>query len=237
MKTSLSLWAFLATLLVGCLAHAAESKPTTRVSATVDVETEDPSGYALWIKQYNEVAKAKLGIDPYLRIYESRFDSRNVGKVRASSSASSVAELTKNTTALESDPAILALMNHMKTIRKLGARTLYQTVRFDGPNPKNSANYNTLVNLSDEAAYLKALDQLRTIFDAVGLKDAVISCSRIVAGRSDHTHRVVISVPSQERLAVFIDTMATNQRLNDWVADAAKYRTVVSNFTSREITK
>ena len=238
MKSSQILSACFATLLAACLAPAAETKTVNRVSSIVDVETDDPSGYALWIQKYNEVAKAKLGIEQYLRVYESRFDTREeVGRVRAVASAASVAELTKNAMALENDPAIAALMAHMKPLRKISGRTLYQTLRFEGANPKGSANYNSLINVTDEAAYLKTLDQLRAIYDAAGFKDAQLACSRVLAGRSNHTHRIVISLPSQERLAGLLDMMANNQRLHDWRAEVAKYRTVVATFTSREITK
>ncbi|MBI4623407.1 MAG: hypothetical protein HY736_09360 [Verrucomicrobia bacterium] len=83
----------------------------------------------------------------------------------------------------------------------------------------------------------KALDQLRVIFDASGLKDAKINAYRVLAGRTDHTHRIAISAPSPERLAAFLDLMANNQQLAEWVANSAKYRTVVANSTAREITK
>jgi hypothetical protein len=236
MKTTRKVWASLLTLLVACLVQAADPKPVARVIAITDVETDDPSGYATWISQYNQVAKAKLGIDQYLRVYESQMDGTRSGRVRAVASASSVAELMKNAVALESDIGIVQNRQHLNQIRKVGARVLYQALRWDG-TIKNSSNYNTLANVTDEAGYLKALDQLRTIFDAVGLKDAKIAAYRVIAGRSDHTHRITISTPSPERLAAFLDLAATNPQLNEWLASSAKLRTVVANSTSREITK
>lgn len=236
MKTTRTVWASLVTLFAVCLVHAADPKPIARVIAITDVDTDDPSGYATWISQYNQVAKAKLGVDQYLRVYESQMDGTRSGRVRAVAAASSFAELMKNATALETDAGIIQNRQHLSYIRKVGARVLYQAVRWDGPI-KNSSNYNTLANVTDEAGYLKALDQLRTIFDAVGLKDLKIAAYRVVAGRSDHTHRITISTPSSERLAAFLDLAATNAQLTEWIASSAKFRTVVANSTSREITK
>jgi hypothetical protein len=64
-----------------------------------------------------------------------------------------------------------------------------------------------------------------------------INACRVMAGRTDHSHRISISAPSPERLAAFIDLAATNQQVTEWITNSAKYRTVVSNLTSREITK
>ncbi len=226
-----------ATLLAACSASAADSKPIARVISVLDIETDDPGAYATWIKQYNEVAKAKLNIDPYLRVYQSGFDGKGAGNVRAVISAASVAELMKNAASLENDPAILENQQHIKAVRKIGARVLYQAVRFDGVNPKGANNYTTLAIIPDEAAYLTAVDELRKVLDTAGLKDAKIGVYRVLAGRTDHTHRVTVSLPSRERLAVFLDSAATHAQLNAWLASTAKLRTVVANMTSREITK
>lgn len=113
---------------------------------------------------------------------------------------------------------------------------LYQSLRRDGQN-KNASNYYTLAVVTDEPGYLKALDQLREILDANGLKDANISVWRVLAGRTDHTHRIVIATPSPERLGLLLDFVATNAQRAEWAANATKYRTVVSNGTVREITK
>lgn len=237
MKSHPRILASLATLLAAGLLSAAEPKLPARVMTTLDIETDDPSGYATWIAQYNEVAKAKLGLDPYLRVWQSWFDGRGTTRVRIVASAATAAELTRNNEVLENDPAILQIVSHMRPIRKLGARVLYQAVYFDGPTPKGAATFTTHAILTDEAAYVKALAQLRTIFDAIGLKDAKIGAYRASVGRTDHTHRITISLPSSERLAVFLDLMASNQQMADWLASVAKIRTVVTNFSSREITK
>jgi hypothetical protein len=237
MNTVRKLLASIATLLAACLVHAADSKPASRVMTTLDIETDDPTGYATWIAQYNEVAKAKLGIDPYLRVYQSWFDGRGTTRLRVVAAAASVAELVKNNEVLENDPAIVQIVGHMRPIRKLGARVLYQAVYFDGPTPKGASTFTTQAVITDEAGYVKALAQLRTIFDAIGLKDAKIGGYRTLVGRTDHTHRITISLPSAERLGVFLDLMASNQKVADWLASVATIRTVVTNFSSREITR
>lgn len=237
MKTTHKVLASFVTLLAACLLHAADPKPAPRVLTLLDVETDDPGAYAMWIAKYNEVAKAKLGIDNYLRVYQSRFDARSIGQVRVATLAANVAELTKNSLALENDPAIREITEHMRGIRKRGARVLYQGIYTDGPSARNAHNYSTELNVTDEAAYVQALTQLRTIFDEVGLKDVKMSAYRTIAGRTNHTHRVTINTTSPERLAAFLDTMATNKKVADWLASTAKIRTVVSSFTAREITK
>jgi hypothetical protein len=236
MKITRQVFASLGTLLAACLLHAADPKPVSYVMSILDVETDDPSGYATWIAQYNAAAKAKLGIDNYLRVYQSGFDARPTGRVRVVTSAASVVEMMKNTKALENDPAIMQNRDHLRAIRKLGARVLHQAVQRDGSYPNGSV-YTTLASVSDEAAYARALDQLRGIYASLGMTDVKINFYRVVAGRTDHTHRISINLPSNERLGAFIDAAGTSPRVLAWLADAAKYRTVVANFTAREITK
>lgn len=236
MKIPRLVLASLVTLLAACLVHAADSKPIARVISIVDIETDDPSGYATWIAKTNEIAKAKLGIDNYIRVYQSVFDGRAGGRVRAVTAAASVAELMKNAAVIENEPAAQQNREHLRAIRKQGGRVLYQAVRFDGA-VKNASVFTVLVNLTDEPAYLKALDQLRSIYDSLGVKDAKINVYRAMAGRTDHTHRISISLPSPERLAAFIDLAGTNPQVNEWIANSAKLRTIVSNMTAREITK
>ena len=237
MKTTHKVIASLVALLAACLLSAADSKPIARVIGILDIETDDPAGYATWMKEYNDIAKTKLNLDPYVRIYESVFDGRTSGRVRVVASASSVAELTKNAVALESDPAIARTLTHLRGLRKTGARVLYQAVHFEGVSEKGACNFNTLAVVNDEAAYLQAITRLRTIFDTVGLKDVKIAVYRVLAGRLEHTHRITISAPSSERLAAFLDLMASNPRVLEWLASCAPLRTVISNTTSREITK
>lgn len=232
------LGALVASLFAALVVRAADPQPINRVMSILDIETSDPAAYAAQITKYNEIAKTKLNVDPYLRVFESQFDGRTSGThVRVSVSASSVAELMKNMATMEADPAIKQWVESMKPQRKLGARVLYRAVRFDGASTKGAWTYSTLANIPDEAAYLKAIESLRVLFDNVGLKDAKISVYRAIAGRADHSHRVVISTPSSERLAAFLDLASSDSQLVRWQADAAKLRTVVANITSREITK
>ncbi|MBL9199120.1 MAG: hypothetical protein JNL39_01385 [Opitutaceae bacterium] len=236
MKT-LRLLASLATLLAACLTHAADSKPIARVMTILDVETDDPTGYATWLKEYNAIAKAKTGQDNLLRVFQTVFDGKRTGSVRVAVSSGSVAELSKTMALIEADPEIARNVEHLRMIRKMGARALYQAVRFEGASPRGAHNYVTFANVTDEAGYLAALDELRAVFDGAGLKDVKISAYRTLAGRLDHTHRITISAPNGERLAAFMDAAATNPKFIDWLARSAKLRTVVSNTTSREITR
>ncbi len=236
MKTNRKVWASVVTLLAACLVHAADMKPIPRVISIVDIETDDPKGYAAWIAQYNVAAKAKLGIDNYLRVYQSTFDGRQSGMVRAVAAGKSVAELVKNSEALENDLAIVQNRDHLRTIRKIGARVLYQAVRYDGSDPGGSL-YSTLAVVNDEAGYLQALDKLRAVLDSNGFKDAKINAYRVLAGRTDHSHRINVGVPSAERLGAMLDLIANNAAVAEWLAASAKFRTVVSNATVRDITK
>jgi hypothetical protein len=125
----------------------------------------------------------------------------------------------------------------MRAIRKIGTRVLYQAIYSDGPSPSGAHNYNTLAMVTDEAGYLEAIKRLRAVFDSIGLKDVKITVYRTLAGFTDHSHRITINTPSAERLAAFLDLVGSNSQLREWLASSAKFRTVVANTTSREITK
>ena len=232
----LKAFASFAMLAAVCCLHAADTQPATRAISVVDIETDDPAGYAGLIAKYNEAAKARLKVDNYIRVYESGFDSRTHGRVRAVISAPTISELMKNLQAMETEPAIVQLLGQLRGVRKMGARVLYRSVRFEGPAPKGAWNYNTLATVTDEEGYLKAIEELRSIFDAAGFKDVKMSVYRVVVGAADHTHRITISTPSQERLAAFLDS-ASSSEVRRWMAGAARLRTVVATSTSREITK
>ena len=236
MKSTYKIFASLVTLFAAGLVQAAD-QPAVRATGILDVETSDPVAYANWMKQYNEIAKAKLNVDNYVRVYQSIYDGRTQGRVRAVTSASSVAELMKNAELLENDPGIRQIQAHLDGIRKRGGRVLYRTLHFEGATSRGAYNYNSLINVTDEAGYLAATAELRRLFDANGMKDTKIIVYRVVAGKTDHTHRVVISAPSRDRLGAMLDWSANNPQMQDWFAKAAKLRTVVMNNTSREITK
>jgi len=236
MNTFLKVPAFLVTLLAACLVHAADTKPVARVISVQDVETDDPTGYNTWIGKMNEAAKAKLGIDNFYHVFVISFDGERTASVLTVVSAESVTSLMKISAELENDPVIEENRAHLRTIRKLGARVLYQAVRFDGL-PKNSWVYSTLAMVNDEAGYLKALDGLRGVLDNGGFKDVKINAYRVLAGLSNHTHRIAINSPNPERFAALLDFLASDSKMTEWRESAAKYRTVVSNSTAHEITK
>ena len=59
----------------------------------------------------------------------------------------------------------------------------------------------------------------------------------MVAGLTDHTHLVAIALPSAERLVAYLDFVSVDPQVEEWLKGAAKCRSVVTNLTSREITK
>ena len=236
MKFAPKVFASLMTLLAVGLVHAAETKPVARVIVIQEIETDDPFGYVKLVAASNDIVKEKLGLETYSHVYFSNYDGVKTMSIRSVTAAESVAALAKNSAALENEPALKDTMTQLRAIRKLGARVLYQGLRFDGTYP-HCVVYTTTANVSYEAGYLKALDGLRAIFDAHGLADAKINAYRVLAGRSDHTHRVTIAVASGDRLAALLDFVASDPAMAAWLKDAAKLRTVVANGTSNEITK
>ncbi len=228
--------AFALSLLVG-RAPAAETKPASRVLAILEVETDDPVAYAGALKEYNAIAKAKLGIENYLRVYQTYFDGERTGRIRVAVTNTSMAELNKNSAAIEADPKIVELTQKMRALRKLGSRVLYQGVYFEAPMPVGVRNYTTLINVVDEDAYVKSIGELRALLDQNGFKDCRIGVYRVTMGRKDHTHRVVINTPSDERLAAFLDFVGSHPQSRIWSQSVAKNRTIVASNTSREITK
>ena len=235
MKLTPKLIASIATLLAASITQAADSK-VHRVLSIQDVQTDDPVAYAATVGASNAMAKSKLGLDAFIRVYVSTYDGEKTNSVRAVIAGDSVAALTKNFAALVNDPEMKPTRDKLTATRKLGARVLYQGLRFDGTY-KNGSIYSTIANVSDEAGYLKALDGLRVIFDAHDLKDVHINAYRVLAGRSDHTHRVTLSVPSEDRLSALLDFVSGDSDMAAWLASAAKFRTVVANGTSQEITQ
>lgn len=226
------------TLFAVCFMHAADQKSgsSSRVMSLVDIETDDPQGYAVWIKQWNAAAKAKFGVEPYLRVYETWFDGTRSGKIRVSSSAPTYAELQKMNAALEADPAVIAVRGHLSHVRKQGARTLYQSVRYEQNHAKQYNWFGTYV-IPDETAFLQVFNELRGIYDNNGFKDIKLNFWRVIAGRRDHSHRIVVGAPSAERLAAMIDFGATHPQMLAYFAKTANLRTVVENGTVREITR
>jgi hypothetical protein len=236
MPTPRTLLASALTLLLGCALQAADSKPIARVLEVQDIETDDAARYAAQIVPLNDAIKAKLGDAATIHVYRSNFDGARTSSVRVVIAAESIAALSKNLATMDSDPKYAQARQSLSVSRKLGAKVLYQCVRFDGTNKVNST-YTTLAVVTDEAAYLKALESLRAMIDQAGFKDTKLNVYRVVAGRNNHTHRITFSSPAPDRLAALMDHLATDAKVQDWIAGSAKYRTVISNGTAQEITK
>ena len=72
---------------------------------------------------------------------------------------------------------------------------------------------------------------------ANGFQDAKVNLWRIVSGRSEATHLVVIAFPSQARVGELWDSLSDKDLLADWNVGAAKLRTTLHNGSYHEITK
>lgn len=238
MKCSLRLIAPALALVTSCFqfSHAAAESAPSFVISIAQVDARDAGIYATQLAAINAVMKTKFGIDPLFRVYRGESAGVDSGAVFAVSRAESFAALMKNTQLYQTDPATAELRASLDSIRELGARTLLRAVRFDGANP-NAWLYNTYASVSDEAGYLKAIAELRTLFDNHGLADAKINIYRVIAGRSDYTHLISINTPSPERLAALLDSVAAESWAMEWIAASAKFRTVVRNGTYREISR
>ncbi len=198
-----------------------------------EIETDSPEDYAMWIAKSNKAIYDTFHLENYTRVFIGQAAGEDSGKVAAVQTAESFAKLTENNQAFEKDPGLIKLRAGMNQVRKLGKQTVLKAARFDGRNTA-SAVYNTRAVISDEAAYLKALDGLRSLFDAHDLKDCKINCYRVVAGRTDYTHLISLNCPSVERRAALLDAI-NEPWAQEWIASIAKIRTVVSNGTYREL--
>jgi len=148
--------------------------------------------------------------------------------------ADSVQTLTRNVDALMALPEMPKYKGDLARIRKLGPAKLLKAVHFEG-GYDGAWLVNFDLSVRDEPAFLRAIDELRALYDAHGLKDCRISIYKVIAGRSDFTHLAVIAAPSEARMAVYMDTL-TEPWEADWLAAAAKLRSVVRNGIYKEIT-
>ena len=199
------------------------------------VTTDDPSGYAIWVAKANEDFKAAGGPDHFTRVYQGMIAGADTGAVFAVRFADSAVALAKNTEAIMKLPERSEIMGHLAAIRKLGPSAMLQAVHSEG-SYNGEWLFITDAQVKDEAAYIKALGELRTLFDGHGLKDIKINLFRVIAGRSDHSHEVVISAPSEERNAALMDSVGAPWMV-DWLAGVANVRTVVANGIYQEISK
>jgi hypothetical protein len=200
------------------------------------IDTSNPQVYATLIARNNEVIKAKHGVSPYVRVFVGDAAGTDSGVAYAVIAADNFAGLAKLTAAVMADPALMPARTELNAVRELGPRTLYQVVRWEGDYPKAEL-YNTMMTTADEAGYLKALDKLRTLCDANGLKDVRINVFRAVAGRTDHTHIVSFSAPSKDRIAALLDGIGGGAWVRDWLAGVAAMRTVARNGTYSEVVR
>lgn len=221
---------------VACPARAGFAAPINRVLAVLEVESADPSGYAHWIGEGNKVAKEKLGLERYQQVlqgvYEPEKGSRRLWVVR---SAESVAQLTKNSAALADDIRRQKLYEHFNPIRTTHGMVLYQGLYYERSVP-NGHSLVTRMNVTDEAGYVAASKEIRALYDKAGFKDVTLAIYRMIAGRTDFTDIAVVTAPSAERLAEFLDASQRDTAVREWVAKSGKFRAVVSNVTHRNIT-
>jgi uncharacterized protein (DUF1330 family) len=240
MKMTLKHAAALLPLFAACYATAADdagskAAPQLPVVTVQAVTTEDTSGYATWVAMANEKFKAAGGPDHFTHVYQGIVAGDETGAVFAVRFADSAAALAKDTEAIMKLPDRHEIMGHLAAIRKLGPSILLQAVHFEGGYDGEWVLV-TDAMVKDEAAYIKALGELRALFDSHGLKDIKINAYRVIAGRSNHSHEVVISAPSEERNAAMLDSEAAAW-MTDWLAGVANVRTVVHNGIYHEISK
>lgn len=209
---------------------------TNQAFVVQSVSTDDPDAYVAMITKINAAIKARTGLETLRHVWVGDFageSSHGLFVVSSFASAQAEAEFTAK---MKDDADTTALLAQLKGMRHLGSSRLYKAVRSEGIHD-GGAVFNTYITCSDEAAYAKALDGLKAIFDANGFKDAKVNLWRVVAGRQDATHIVIISLPSRERVAELIDTLWDKALLKDWNVAAAKLRTSLGNGTFHEITK
>jgi len=214
----------------------AKADPMT-VMTVQAVSTSDQDAYVAMIAKINAAVKATIGIETYRHVWVGDFAGEDSHAIYIVSSYPSAAAVYQHNEKLKNVPEIQLTMAQMKDMRKLGSSTLYKAVREEGVYA-GGAVFNTSVAVTDEAAYLKALDGLKALFDANGFKDAKLNLYRAAAGRTaPATHLVVISFPNSVRAGEFIDVIYDKGILDQWNVTAAKCRTSLGNGTYHEITK
>ncbi|MEO6002040.1 MAG: hypothetical protein ABIZ04_20735 [Opitutus sp.] len=211
----------------------AETQPALVVQV---VMTDDANAYAEKIVQANALIKAKTGLERLRHVWVGDLAGESSNTVFAVSQFASAAAAGQLQDKLQNDAESKAFMAELKAMRKLGPAYLYKGVRMEGMY-EGGAVFNTAIVCTDEDAYAKSLDGLKAIFVAHGFKDAKLNLWRLAAGRSDTTHLVVISLPSQTRVGELLDAISDQALLKEWNVGAAKIRTTVRNGTYHEITK
>lgn len=200
------------------------------------IKTDKVDAYVAALAKINARIKAVSGIDTLRHTWEADFAGEQSHGIVVVSTYESIAAAETLQAKFDADPELKQMVAELKSIRSLGAAYLFKAVRYEGIHAGGGV-FNTHINCTDEEAYVKALDGLKAIFDAAGFKEAKLNLFRIVAGRSDSTHLVVISLPTELRVAELLDTIADKPLMKDWNIAAAKIRTTVRNATYHEITK
>jgi len=211
----------------------ADTKPAMVVQV---VQTDDSDAYVAAITKVNALAKARTGIEKLRHVWLGDFAGDSSHGIFVVSEFPSAAAIYATQDKLKDYPEMDAQMARLKGMRHLGPSYLYKAVRYEG-NYEGGAVFNTSIKCTDEAAYLKALDGLKAILVANGFQDAKVNLWRIVSGRSEATHLVVIAFPSQARVGELWDSLSDKDLLADWNVGAAKLRTTLHNGSYNEITK
>jgi hypothetical protein len=89
-------------------------------------------------------------------------------------------------------------MGHIAAIPKIGPSIVLQAVHAEGVYDGEWLLV-TDAQVKDEAAHMKALGDLRALFDSHGLKDIRINAYRVVAGRSDRPGGLPRQAPRDRR--------------------------------------
>ncbi len=211
----------------------ADTKPALVVQV---VQTDDSDAYVAAITKVNALVKARTGIEKLRHVWLGDFAGDSSHGIFVVSEFPSAAAIYTTQDKLKNYPEMDALLARLNSMRHLGPSFLYKAVRYEG-NYEGGAVFNTSIKCTDEAAYLKALDGLKAILVANGFQDAKVNLWRIVSGRSEATHLVVIALPSQARVGELWDSLADKDLLADWNVGAAKLRTTLHNGSYNEITK
>jgi hypothetical protein len=212
------------------------SADTKRVMVVQQILTDDTNAYVKLLGEANVAVKARTGVADLRHAWVGEMagqDSHALFVVSEYESAAAVAALDAK---LDGDANIEAILARFAKIRKLGWSALFKAVRYEGLY-EHGAAFITDINCSDEDAYVKALDGLKSIIEANGFKDAKLSLWRVASGRTNASHTVIIAFPSFARELEFIDVVHNKDVLKEWNVGAAKIRTTVSNGSYTEVTK
>jgi len=212
---------------------SADPKPALVVQV---VQTDDSDAYVAAITKINAIIKARTGIEKLRQVWTGDIAGENSHGIFVVSEFPSAAAIYTTTDKLKDDPEMKALLAQLKGTRHLGPSFVYKAVRYEG-HYDGGAVFNTGIKCTDEAAYAKQLDDLKAILVANGFKEAKVNLWRVVSGRTEATHLVVIALPTLARVGELWDSLNDKDLLADWFVGAAKVRTTVNNGSYNEITK